>query len=480
MVEPGDSGFGVDVSMELAGLVADRRLVRRAQKMLNRWQEKPGLGFPEVYRDSAELEAAYRFYGNASLTFDKLVQPHTDKSVERCGEHGGDVLCIHDTSTFVFGGDREGLGFINKNNRGFLGHFALAVSRSEDGEAPLPLGVVAATTWVRTASRKSKGVPQHQLRSSDDCESHRWLNAVVDVERRFEGIDAPIHVMDREGDIYDVLSTMVANGNRFVVRALSNRKLESDDADISLLFDALEGLEARLQQTICVAPRKASRLPDQRAIYPARAGRSAEVCVTATPVTLKRTRNSSNDYPATTPLHVVHIFEPNPPKGQAPVEWVLLTSEPISTDAELLNIIGIYRQRWLIEEFFKAIKTGCAFEKRQLGSYGALANALAMTLPLAWEMLLLRAQSRTDGSLPAARFISPLRLEALSAYSKRAKRYPLPDNPTLRDVAYAIAGLGGHLKRNGPPGWQTLRRGFEQLLAFEEGWLASTNTYDQS
>jgi hypothetical protein len=58
----------------------------------------------------------------------------------------------------------------------------------------------------------------------------------------------------------------------------------------------------------------------------------------------------------------------------------------------------------------------------------------------------------------------------------------LPQDPTLADVAYAIARLGGHLKRNGPPGWLTLQRGFEHLLILEEGaiWAMSINTCDQS
>jgi hypothetical protein len=34
----------------------------------------------------------------------------------------------------------------------------------------------------------------------------------------------------------------------------------------------------------------------------------------------------------------------------------------------------------------------------------------------------------------------------------------------------AIAKLGGHLKRNGDPGWITLGRGYERLLILEEGW----------
>jgi IS4 transposase len=50
---------------------------------------------------------------------------------------------------------------------------------------------------------------------------------------------------------------------------------------------------------------------------------------------------------------------------------MLYTSEPIDTAEQLLTIVDQYRSRWVIEEFFKALKTGCAFEKRQLESYRA-------------------------------------------------------------------------------------------------------------
>lgn len=469
--------FGTDVSKELEGLCAEPRLRKRSQKMLKAWQERPGLGFPQIFTSDAELEAAYRFFSNPSLGFKDLLRPHVKNSLERC-RRSEDVICIQDTTTFVFSDKREGLGFINRNNSGFLGHFALAVTRSSD-EIPVPLGIVAARTWVRKEYRETKGVSQHQLRQSDDCESLRWIETVVELEKLFAGITAPIHVMDREGDIYDCTSTMVANKFRFVVRCKTNRIVEAKDPKYHLLFDALDGLPVRYTDTINVSPRKGSRLPDQRKAYPARPGREADIRVTATTVTVKRTRNSSKDFPATTTLNVVHVFEPHPPGNQEPIEWILLTNEPCSTEKEIRAVVDCYRQRWLIEELNKAIKTGCNFEKRQLESYRALTSALALTLPIAWNMLLLRTQSRSNTNLPAERIIHPLRLKIIRAHSKR---YILPEQPTLRDVAYAIAGLGGHLKRNGPPGWQTLSRGYEKMLILEEGWMLSTSseTCDQS
>ncbi|MEM7449046.1 MAG: hypothetical protein AAF355_12470 [Myxococcota bacterium] len=51
-------------------------------------------------------------------------------------------------------------------------------------------------------------------------------------------------------------------------------------------------------------------------------------------------------------------------------------------------------------------------------------------------------------------------------------RIKLPEKPTVQDVLLAVAGLGGHLKRNGRPGWLTIDRGFDELLTSEVGWYA--------
>jgi hypothetical protein len=160
-------------------------------------------------------------------------------------------------------------------------------------------------------------------------------------------------------------------------------------------------------------------------------------------------------------LNVVDIFEPSPPEGESAIRWTLLTTEPIDTPEQRARVVDFYRARWRIEEFFKALKTGCAYEKRQLESEHALLNALALLTPLAWRPLLLRQLSREQPDAPATQLLNPDELKLLRAMSKRVN---LPEDPTIQQAMLAIAGLGGHLKRNGPPGWLTLGRGFNDFL----------------
>ena len=148
---------------------------------------------------------------------------------------------------------------------------------------------------------------------------------------------------------------------------------------------------------------------------------------------------------------------------------MLYTTEPVATAEQMLAVIDIYRARWVIEEFFKALKTGCAFEKRQLESFHALQNALAVFLPVAWRLLLARSFCREQPRAPARALLSEIEIKILM------HKLGLPAAPTTAEEAtYAIARLGGHLRRNGLPGWQTLGRGFEALLLMGAGWRAAT------
>ena len=172
----------------------------------------------------------------------------------------------------------------------------------------------------------------------------------------------------------------------------------------------------------------------------------------------------------------MRVWEPAPPENEAPVEWFLFTTEPVDTEENVLAVVDHYRARWRIEELFKALKTGCAFEKRQLESFEALINALAIFLPLAWRLLHLRSQSAENPDAPATSLLDPDELEVL----RRKARRPLPPEPTRRDVLLAIAALGGHLKHNGEPGWQTIGKGLEHLLAMVEGYRLVCPRSDQS
>ena len=459
----------LSLEAEYAGAkFGDQRLSRRLVFMGEEISEKPEASFPQIFDGNAALEASYRFFNNSRVNLENIMLPHVRQTGQRASAYD-EVLVAHDTTEFNFGvSDREGLGYLGKGkSRGFLGHFSLALAPDESRQ---PLGTLALETIFRPKPKRGRKKKRtHKERQQDPTnEGHRWLRGVQESEAALDGRSQAIHIMDREGDSYALLAAMKHGAHRFVVRTAHDRRVLGDDAD--KLRETLGKKPILRQRTIDVCKRNHTPTPAYRKKFPARAARKATVSISAAEITLPRPRSASESpYPSLT-LNVVRVFEPDQPEGQTPVEWILWTTEPIDTVEQVWRVVDIYRARWVIEEFFKALKTGCSFESRQLESASALLRALGVTLPVAWRLLLLRTLCRYDEQTSALAALSPVQLKCLRVALSRVKA-TLPQNPSVRDALLGIAKLGGHRKHNGEPGWIVLGRGFEKLLYLVQGYL---------
>jgi hypothetical protein len=411
-------------------------------------------------------EAAYRFVENERVNIDAILAPHRVATVERCRE-AGTVYVVSDTTEFSFSGAVRGkkLGRTQGGGRGFLGHVALAVSA--DGSRK-PLGVLGINTILRSESKVTDRNERQE--QGVERESSKWGRLVEQVEAELNGVES-IHVMDREADIYELLSGMVRSGRRFVIRASQDRVLEGEEK----LFGALPGAPVLLEREVKLSARLKPRTPGKgkgRGLS-ARHGRSARLTVSCRTVTIRRPQRCESSHPESLRLNVVRVYEPSPPADQVPVEWILVTSEPIETPQQAAAVVDAYRTRWLIEEYFKALKSGCSYEARELRSVHTLTNMLGLLAVIAWRLLLLRALERQAPQTPAAEIIDDTLLEALAARLKHIKEpKPLPLNPTIADVMKGIARLGGHHKSNGPPGWALLWHGLQDWLSYAAGFIA--------
>lgn len=132
-----------------------------------------------------------------------------------------------------------------------------------------------------------------------------------------------------------------------------------------------------------------------------------------------------------------------------------MTTLPIVSAEDVAAVVDAYRSRWLIEEFFKAVKTGCAYEKRQLESLDALLVAFGLLASAAWRMLALRWLSRNEPELSANEVLTREQVAFLRRVDNE-HRERLPTQPTVQEAMFAIARLGGFRARNKVPGWQAL------------------------
>jgi transposase-like protein/DDE family transposase len=458
------------VSDELASVaLGDVRLNARARTTVDALSVAPSAGAPQVLTD-AELEGYYRFVNNDSVSLKALLKAHTEATVVRT--RGRDRLVVaHDTTDFRFPEvvERQGLGPMDNGGQGFYAHFSLAVGA--DREA---FGVVAVEPWTRAAR---VGTKQKQAARYIDPskESLRWMRAVHEAERVFEGGPRLVHVMDREADDYDILSALTESGFGFVIRGSYDRRLVGDDARLKTFARQLDVRCERQAELSARGPRKTAK---QRKLHPARDARTAELTFAAQTVTLRRPDGSDSELAALT-LNVVHVYEPSPPAGCDPIEWFLLTTEPIESPEQIFQVVDDYRARWVIEEYFKALKTGCAYEKRQHETMDALLNALGIFIPIAWALLQLRTLSRDEESAkrPAEDVLTPTQLQILRMKSNGR----LSALPTVGEAILLMARVFGGLQpSNGLPGWAILGRAFEKLLVMEVGWRLAMNLSAES
>lgn len=452
--------------------LGDSRLDRRAREILEALSAAPADSFPDQMDTVAEREALYRFFCNPKVTMRALLRSHLEATLARI-EGRQVVRVVHDSSEFRYKGDREGLGDL-QGGKGFIGHTSLAVSADEARE---PLGVLALTPCLRKTDKERATMTQTQKQEASlakpraEKESSRWERQAIEVSKLLPANTHAIHIMDQEADSYDLIGELQSAGLSFVIRAEPQRRVAVRVG----VDDVLRRKPASVFRLVAVNRRKPNR---GTPTHPARSERSAELEIRWDSIALQRQKHSQCELPEIE-LTAVHVFEPDPPAGEKAIEWMLFTSERVETLEEATAIVDHYRARWLIEEYFKALKTGCNIEGRQLTTFDGLTRALAMFVPIAWHLLRIRHLSREEPARPATDVFDREQLLLLRALLTK-RRVRLADAPTVHDAMLGIAALGGHIKNNGDPGWQVLGRGYMRFADAELGWRIASERSDQS
>lgn len=446
--------------------LGDGRLDQRLRRIVSLAASEPADSFPEQMASVADREALYRFLANSKVTMAGVLSGHLRQTGARLRKHPL-IRVVHDTTTFRLVGDREGLGAIRGGAKGFLGHMALAITADETRE---PLGVLGVRPYIHQDAVAHLGMTPSQRVEATRAkpraakESARWEQMARQVSEALPARVRAVHVMDQEADDYDVLAALHDAQLPFVIRVDPQRQTTAR----LCIKDVLATQPATVFRTVRLAPRTAQNAVKTRGRHPAREERTAGLQLRWGAITLAR-RQYSESLTPTLALWAVHVFEPEPPPGEVPIEWMLMTSDVVQTAAEATAVVDHYRARWLIEDYFKALKTGCAFEKRQLMTLAGLVRALALFVPMAWRLLVLRHLGRADSRLSVTRYFDREQLVLLRKLLAR-RRFDLRPRASLREVMLGIAMLGGHIANNGPPGWIVLGRGLTRLLDAELGW----------
>jgi hypothetical protein len=439
--------------------LGDPRRVARAVSLAQNFAETPGLSLPKIWSTPSQLKAGYQFLRNPRNDFSLLMEA-VQLAARSAALQAKRVLVLHDkTDVSCPSAEPNEVGHLQTGKAGFYVQHAFCVSADSEHR---PLGMLWSDIWGRSqrSLARKRNLSGPEFAKLEHRESDRWLESITESQLWAEGCDEVVHVMDREADFFRLFEHMTDLGAGFVVRLRHDRATEE-----SRLTERLVDAPIKLELLVELSTRRQKTMP--RYTHQGRAARKAQLTVRCERVEFQPLKHMPDSEPVL--VNIVQVLEENPPAGQRPIAWMLATSLPLKSKADVGRVIDIYRARWQIEELHKAIKTGCMLEKRQLESFESITTLLALAYPIACELLRIRSRSRQTG-LPAGDVLRQSLLDCLRAHPKAR---PLPENPTAEQALAVIAGLGGHIKHNGPPGWQTLAAGYTALLAFEQGWLAA-------
>lgn len=433
--------------------LGDKRRTQRLVKVTAQIANNPSASFPNQMGPWGDLKAAYNLFDRKEVTFQAIAQPHWDLTKQR---PPGRYLVIGDTTEIDFGRHRNvpGLGPTgNGGGLGFLLHNALMVN----AESEEIIGIAGQTIYYRPEKKKTKSKKKENSdqKLKRKRESEVWGKVIDQVGPPPEDVQW-IHVLDRGGDNFEVYCHLLEQRSDWVVRAgkLKRYVLAGQDEERIKLCDYLPQLEQLGSYELSLRAR-----PGQ----PARTARlEVRVGSIKMPVPHHKSPWIRQLNPQPIAMNVVHVVEVDPPADATPICWILLTSLSVKTFKQAWTVIEHYELRWLVEEYHKALKTGCRVTDRQLKTAGRLEAMVGVMSVAAVRLLRLKSLARTSPDIPARRVVPSLWLQMLKHARKGLDRV---HDLTVGQFYRQVAMLGGFIgrKSDGNPGWITIWRGWEKL-----------------
>ena len=428
--------------------LGDRRRTRRLVRLAGQMARNSSGSIPQQTGGGADMKAAYRLFDAEGVTHAAVCGPHFKQTREAAGRRPMAFL-LEDTTVLDFTHHErcEGLGPIchKARMRGLHQHNVLAV----DPVTRHPLGLL----YQRNHRRTPRPAGSHGNRAArralprEERESYWWIEAI-------RALGAPpagarwVHVGDRGEDLFGVYDEARRQGVDWLIRASQDRCVETPGG-AGRLFAYARSLPSRTQRTITVRRKPSGAVED------------VTLCVAGGPVTLLPSRGEA-EYRGCEPVRgwVVRVWEPSPPKGVEPLEWLLCTSMSCGTRKNLLFAAEGYAFRWMIEEFHKCEKTGCQVEMRRLEHVDRLEPLIGLLSVLAIGLLQLKFVAREHPEAPARSLFDPSMIEAMARYVNQPAA-----KLTVGQFWGGIGRLGGHpgRKGDGPIGWLRAWRGWQSF-----------------
>lgn len=443
--------------------LGDQRLNRRLVELARTFARRPASSLPQAAQDPALLKAAYRFFDHddADFTPDDILASHVVATYDRLSTVPL-ALALSDTTFLDWSSHpaTTGLGPLETAQmRGLVLHSTLIVTPER-----LPLGVLQLHTWARDPDRFGTNPPQYG-RSAEDKESYKWITSLAAVNLAHAAVPDTMLVLvaDAEADCYDLLAAERRPGVEVLVRAHHDRVV-ADPA--GHLWAAMQHASNAGTAEIHLAAQPAQSARYGRPGRPAQPARRARVQVRYAQHTVKAPRlRPAVDRPNLA-VGVVWVVEIGAPDGVKAVEWMLISTLPVTHAEVAMERVTWYSCRWGIEVWHKTLKSGCQIEARQLETAGRLQRCLALFAVIAWRIVYTTMLGRVAPAVPCTAILDTDEWEALYVCIHRTAIVPARP-PSVQQAIRWLAQLGGFVGRkgDGPPGITVLWRGFHELAA---------------
>jgi hypothetical protein len=378
-----------------------------------------------------------------------LLAPHYEATVRRMAQ-ASVVLAVQDRTSLNYSAHPATallgpIGTEADGAQGLLVHDTMAFTT--DGT---PLGLLDVQCWVRDPDEAGK---KHQRRERpfEQKESAKWRHSAQAVGALGAGCPQTVLVSvgDREADVYELFAWAQGEPRapKLLVRATQDRCVSGEQGHLWAQVEA-EVVEVGLQVRV---PRRGRQPP-----------RTARLEVRYREVELQPPSRQVHLGPVR--VWAVLAQEVGAPAGVEPIEWMLLTTVPVTNAEQALERLQWYVQRWNIEVYHRTLKSGCRIEDRQLGGADQLESCLAIDLVVAWRVFHLAKLGRETPEVPCTVYFEDSEWKALVAFTTQRAEPPARP-PSLWVAMLMVATLGGWLgrKSDGPPGVQVIWRGLQRL-----------------
>lgn len=444
--------------------LGDRRREMRCVRMAATLAARPSGRVSEVFAEDAERQGAYDFLENPKIRAVRIGEAISQACAERCRQEERCLVLIDGTSLRIADWARKKdfgvIGSYRNNARGLKVISAMATTL--DGA---PLGLLHQLYWTRSQTRPPR--IRTMFRKHESKETRYWSDVIRQVAANLKGTGCrPWFVIDREGDCADTLLELAKVEGDFTVRSRHDRRLA--DPEKRYLVSTLREHKLLTHYSLEVAEAHGRR------------ARTAKMHVRAAQVKLDFFDHQTKKHRYLTVWAVLAEEKYTVPRGEKPIQWLLLSNQPAQTADQAERFLSVYTKRWKIEEFHKTWKSGqCCVETMQLHTTEAARKWATLHAAVAARTERLKNLARTTPTEPASIELSQDEIRVLVALKRRIKNRveSVPDDPSIEQAVTWIAQLGGYTGKysGGPPGSITIARGFEKLLASVEAVLAVEN-----